>query len=95
MEINPEIGPRSAFETLIRRLKSQGMGLLFDIVPNHMALSYENPWWMDVLENGPCSPYALFFDIDWQPPGRVLEGRVLLPILGKHYGRPLRRRNYG
>lgn len=60
MEINREIGSRSSFGTLVRRLKSRGMGILFDIVPNHMALSHENPWWMDVLENGPGSPYAFF-----------------------------------
>ena len=89
MEINREIGSRSSFDTLIRRLKSRSMGILIDIVPNHMALSHENPWWMDVLENGPGSPYALFFDVDWHPPGGVLEGRVLLPILGKHYSQAL------
>ncbi len=89
MEINREIGSRSSFDTLVRRLKSRGMGILFDIVPNHMALSHENPWWMDVLENGPGSPYALFFDVDWHPPSGVLEGRVLLPILGKHYSQAL------
>ncbi len=89
MAINPELGARSSFDSLVKRLKSRDMGLIIDIVPNHMALSYENPWWMDVLENGPGSPYAIFFDIDWHPPNRVLEGRVLLPILGKHYGRAL------
>ncbi|MGA2226726.1 MAG: alpha-amylase family glycosyl hydrolase, partial [Syntrophobacteraceae bacterium] len=89
MEINREIGSRSSFDTLVSRLKSRGMGILFDIVPNHMALSHENPWWMDVLENGPGSPYALFFDVDWHPPSGVLEGRVLLPILGKHYSQAL------
>jgi (1->4)-alpha-D-glucan 1-alpha-D-glucosylmutase len=70
-------------------LKSKGMGLLLDIVPNHMALSYNNPWWLDVLENGPGSPYAMFFDIDWHPLNRVLEGRVLQPILGAPYGQVL------
>jgi (1->4)-alpha-D-glucan 1-alpha-D-glucosylmutase len=89
MELNPEIGSRSDFDTLVRRLKSRDMGLLFDIVPNHMALSHENPWWTDVMENGPSSPYAVFFDIDWHPPNRVLEGRVLLPVLGKHYSHAL------
>ena len=89
MEINPELGSRSSFDSLVRRLKSRDMGLIIDIVPNHMALSHENPWWMDVLENGPSSPYAVFFDIDWHPPNRVLEGRVLLPILGKHYSQAL------
>ncbi len=89
MELNPEIGSRSDFDILVRRLKSRDMGLLFDIVPNHMALSHENPWWTDVMENGPSSPYAVFFDIDWHPPNRVLEGRVLLPVLGNHYSQTL------
>ena len=65
------------------------MGLLLDIVPNHMALSHDNPWWLDVLENGPGSPYAVFFDIDWHPFNRVLEGRVIQPVLGSPYGQVL------
>ena len=89
MEINRELGTRSSFDSLVRKLKSLNMGLIIDIVANHMALSHENPWWMDVLENGPSSPYAFFFDIDWHPPGRVLEGKVLLPILGRHYSHAL------
>ena len=70
------------------------MGLLLDIVPNHMAASSENPWWMDVLENGAASEYAEFFDIDWHPAtGKAAflqENRVLLPILGDLYGNVLR-----
>jgi (1->4)-alpha-D-glucan 1-alpha-D-glucosylmutase len=89
MELNPELGPRSAFETLVKRLKARDMGLLIDIVPNHMALSPDNPWWMDVIENGPNSPYANFFDIDWHPPSGILDGQVFLPILGSHYGQAL------
>ena len=89
MEINPDLGSRASFDALARRLKARGMGFILDIVPNHMALSHENPWWVDVLENGPSSPYAIFFDIDWHPPNSVLEGKVLLPILGSHYGRVL------
>jgi (1->4)-alpha-D-glucan 1-alpha-D-glucosylmutase len=89
MEINPELGSRVSLRALRKVLKSKGMGLLLDIVPNHMALSYNNPWWLDVLENGPGSPYAMFFDIDWHPLNRVLEGRVLQPILGAPYGRVL------
>lgn len=89
MELNPELGTRRAFDLLAQKLKTLGMGLLFDIVPNHMALSHDNPWWMEVLENGPSSPYAIFFDIDWHPPNRILEGRLLLPILGQPYGQAL------
>ena len=65
------------------------MGLLLDIVPNHMSASSENAWWMDVLENGPESAYASYFDIDWRPPSRILEGKVLLPVLGRPFGEAL------
>ncbi len=71
------------------------MGLLLDEVPNHMAASHENPWWMDVLENGPASRYAKYFDIDWQPAAPqstfLQENRVLLPVLGDFYGDTLER----
>ena len=89
LEINPELGSRVSFRALIKVLKSQDMGFLLDIVPNHMALSHDNPWWLEVLEDGPASPYAIFFDIDWHPPNQVLEGQVLQPILGVPYGQVL------
>ena len=89
MQLNPELGPPRAFDHLARKLKTLGMGLIFDIVPNHMALSPDNPWWMEVLEDGHGSPYAIFFDIDWHPPNRLLEGKLLLPILGRPYGQVL------
>ncbi len=85
LEINPELGSRVSFTALTRALKAKGMGLILDIVPNHMALSPDNPWWQEVLEDGPASPYAVFFDIDWQPSQRFLSGKVLLPILGSPY----------
>lgn len=89
MRINSELGTEEEFDRLVARLHQYGMGLLLDIVPNHMAASSENPWWMDVLENGRQSPYAVFFDIDWEPLGikvAVLESnRVILPILGAPY----------
>lgn len=94
LEMNPELGSRVSFRALSRVLKFKGMGLLLDIVPNHMALSHDNPWWLDVLENGPGSPYAIFFDIDWHPLNRVLEGRVLQPILGAPYGQVLENRQF-
>lgn len=89
MEFNPELGSGKSFDALARKLKARNMGLIFDIVPNHMALSPDNPWWMEVLENGPSSPYSIFFDIDWHPPNRLLEGKLLLPILGLPYGQAL------
>ncbi|HEX4004011.1 MAG TPA: malto-oligosyltrehalose synthase [Candidatus Acidoferrales bacterium] len=84
--IDPEIGSEQEFEALLAELAKRGMGLLLDIVPNHMAASSENRWWMDVLENGRESAFASYFDIDWNPPSRNLTGRVLLPILGKPFG---------
>lgn len=84
-QFNPELGTEQEFEELSRELKSHQMGLLLDIVPNHMAASPENPWWVDLLENGPASPYADFFDVDWRPPGGMVTNQVVLPILGKPY----------
>ena len=89
LEINPELGSRVSLRALRKVLKSKDMGLLLDIVPNHMALSHNNPWWLDVLENGPGSPYGVFFDIDWHPFNRVLDGRVIQPVLGSPYGQAL------
>jgi (1->4)-alpha-D-glucan 1-alpha-D-glucosylmutase len=92
--IDGELGSEEQFENFLATLQQQGMGLLLDIVPNHMAASPENPWWMDVLENGPASPYAAYFDIDWRPPSLSLENKILLPVLGSHYGEALNRREF-
>ena len=80
--VNHEVGGDHELERLARELRRHGMRILLDIVPNHMSASEDNPWWRDVLEHGPSSPYARFFDIDWlaDPPGA---NRVLLPILGR------------
>ncbi|HEX9721378.1 MAG TPA: malto-oligosyltrehalose synthase [Ramlibacter sp.] len=91
-EINPELGGAQGLRRFIDALRERGMGLLLDMVPNHMGvLGDDNAWWMDVLENGPASVYAQHFDIDWQPLNRELEGKVLLPLLGDHYGDALTR----
>ncbi|HSB13840.1 MAG TPA: malto-oligosyltrehalose synthase [Bryobacteraceae bacterium] len=91
--VNSELGTDEEFDDLCEKLKHYGMGLLLDIVPNHMAASHENSWWMDVLENGPGSPYAQFFDIDWRPATSkaafLLEDKILLPVLGDLYGNVL------
>lgn len=91
--VSSELGTESDFDELSARLKSYSMGLLLDIVPNHMAASQENPWWMDVLENGPSSRYADYFDIDWHPATTkaafLQDNRVLLPVLGDLYGNVL------
>jgi (1->4)-alpha-D-glucan 1-alpha-D-glucosylmutase len=90
--LNPQIGTRDDLDRLVGALKAHGMGLLIDIVPNHMGvLGADNAWWLDVLECGPASPYAEFFDIDWASPDPALAGRVLLPILGDQYGIVLER----
>lgn len=85
--LNVELGGEGNFESLAKALQDRGMGILLDIVPNHMAASVENRWWMDVLESGQGSPFAGFFDIDWHSPKKALSGKVLLPILGGPYGR--------
>ncbi len=91
-EINPELGGREGFERFSAALKSHNMGQLLDLVPNHMGvLAADNAWWLDVLENGPASLYAQHFDIDWQPLNVELQGKVLLPVLGDHYGDVLAR----
>ncbi len=88
--LNPELGDRNAFEALSQELQEHDMGLILDFVPNHMGIcESENRWWMDVLENGSCSHFAKFFDIDWTPIKRELENKILLPILGDQYGRVL------
>ena len=87
--INPEIGTREDLQRFSERLKRHGMGIVADVVPNHMCIDASNEWWRDVLENGPSSPFARYFDIDWNPPKRDLFNKVLLPILGDQYGRIL------
>jgi (1->4)-alpha-D-glucan 1-alpha-D-glucosylmutase len=88
--LNPEIGSAGDYDSLGAALRARGMGQILDVVPNHMGIATgSNPWWNDVLENGPSSPYAEFFDVDWDPVKRELANKVLLPILGDQYGRVL------
>jgi malto-oligosyltrehalose synthase len=88
--LNREVGTEESFQGMVEELQRLGMGQILDFVPNHMCIeSAENLWWMDVLENGPSSAYAHFFDIDWQPVKKELTGKVLLPFLGDQYGRVL------
>jgi (1->4)-alpha-D-glucan 1-alpha-D-glucosylmutase len=86
--LNPELGGAGEFERFSDRLRQLGMGLVLDMVPNHMAGVPENPWWQDVLQNGRASPYASWFDIDWQASPDGSE-KVLLPILDEHYAKVL------
>lgn len=86
-KFNPELGSEEDFIEFARQLKKRGMGLMIDVVPNHMCIAGGgNRWWNDVLENGPSSSFAGFFDIDWQPPKSDLSNKVLLPVLGDQYG---------
>lgn len=90
--LNPEIGDEHDLERFVQALHAHAMGQILDVVPNHMGvMGADNGWWLDVLENGPASVYADFFDIDWQSLNPSLEGRVLLPVLGDHYGVVLER----
>lgn len=88
--INPEIGTLDELRSLRSALREHGMGLIGDVVPNHMSASPEiNLWWQDVLENGPSSAYASYFDIDWMPLKPDLADKVLLPLLGDQFGKVL------
>lgn len=84
--INSELGTRADLDRLSEALHGRQMGWIQDIVPNHMAYSYENQMLRDVLENGEASPYFHFFDIDWDHPDAGMKGRLLAPFLGRFYG---------
>jgi (1->4)-alpha-D-glucan 1-alpha-D-glucosylmutase len=89
-EISPELGGQAGFDALAGGLSAHGMGLILDFVPNHMGIDARtNQWWRNVLENGPSSPFARVFDIDWAPLKPELTDRILLPILGEPYGEAL------
>ncbi len=88
--VNRELGGEAAFEHLSEALRKHDLGLLLDIVPNHMAIGgRDNLWWWDVLENGQSSRYAPYFDVEWMPPESKLHHLVMLPVLADHYGRIL------
>ena len=88
--VNEELGGAEAHARMVKTFEQHGLGQVLDIVPNHMAIGgRQNRWWWDVLENGPASVYASYFDVDWDPPESKLRNRVLLPVLGDHYGRVL------
>ena len=85
--LNPELGNEDDYRAMVEALHGRGMGQILDTVANHMsATPAENLWWNDVLENGPSSPRAAYFDIDWRPVKEELRNRILLPILGNQYG---------
>lgn len=81
--VNAELGGEDGFERLTDALRAHDMGLILDIVPNHMAIDEGNRWWWDVLENGPASRYASYFDVDWE------RNFILMPVLSDAYERVL------
>ena len=87
--IREELGGESGFAELANACRAAGIGIVVDVVPNHLAAHPANPWWWDLLRLGRRSPWAAAFDIDWDPPKRELRGTVLLPVLGDHFGREL------
>jgi (1->4)-alpha-D-glucan 1-alpha-D-glucosylmutase len=88
--LNPEIGDWDDYRAMIDALHGLAMGQVLDVVPNHMCIEDSgNTWWMDVLENGPSSPFARFFDVDWKPVKKELTDKVLIPVLGDQYGNVL------
>ncbi|MEO9189391.1 MAG: malto-oligosyltrehalose synthase, partial [Acetobacteraceae bacterium] len=87
--VNPELGGEDGFRGMVAALRSEHLGLIVDIVPNHMAISPENAWWQDMLRLGRSSPHGDVFDIDWHPQNALLDNKVLLPVLGKPYGEAL------
>ncbi len=88
--VNPELGGEAALRRLVAALREHNMGLILDIVSNHMAVGgADNPWWLDLLEWGRLSPYSEFFDIQWHSPDPLLKGQLLMPFLGGDYGEAL------
>ena len=87
--LNPELGGAEGFASFSAELERQGLGLLLDIVPNHMGVGNDSIWWQDVLENGHASQYSEYFDIDWKPLKAAMRNKLLLPILGGQYGAEL------
>jgi (1->4)-alpha-D-glucan 1-alpha-D-glucosylmutase len=84
-QVNAELGGQAGFERLVAALRVAGLGVILDIVPNHVAVGEDNPWWADVLCYGRASRYAHYFDIDWEPPDQSMHGKILIPVLGQSY----------
>jgi (1->4)-alpha-D-glucan 1-alpha-D-glucosylmutase len=88
--INPELGGEDAFRSMAAALRAHDIGIILDIVPNHMAVGgSDNRWWLDVLENGPDSEFAGHFDIDWDSADPALRGKLHAPFLGTPYAEAL------
>ena len=92
--LDPELGSDASWDALILELRVHDMGLVLDIVPNHMGVGADNPFWDDLFANGPASRYAGWFDIDWNAPARGLKGRILIPILGAELAVAIEQRDF-
>ncbi|MEP7086139.1 MAG: malto-oligosyltrehalose synthase [Gemmatimonadota bacterium] len=92
--LDPELGSDASWDALVSELRAHGMGMVLDVVPNHMGVGAENPFWDDLFANGPSSRYASWFDIDWNTPARGLKGRVLIPILGTELAEAIEKREF-
>lgn len=91
-QLNAELGDGKELEELALAARNLGMGIVLDIVPNHMAVMTDsNVWWADVLENGRSSRFAAFFDIDWRPARESMRNRLLVPVLGGTFGDTIER----
>ncbi|HEY3720982.1 MAG TPA: malto-oligosyltrehalose synthase [Roseiarcus sp.] len=89
-ELNPDLGDSASFNRMVAAFERQGLRQILDFVPNHMGVcGADNPRWLDVLEWGPHSAFAGWFDIDWEPDRRYLAGKLLVPVLGEQYGAAL------
>ena len=85
-QVSAECGGEHGLRRLADKLHELGMGLIVDVVPNHMGMSKHNAWWQDILEWGRHSAFARYFDVDWHSPDPALRGKVLMPVLGASYG---------
>jgi (1->4)-alpha-D-glucan 1-alpha-D-glucosylmutase len=94
-QVGAELGGDAAFVALAETAHRHGMGLVLDIVPNHMGIGPDNPFWDDLLTHGPASAYAAWFDVEWKAPTRKLADRVLLPVLGDTLDKVLDRGEFG
>jgi len=91
-QLNPELGDEAGFRRLSDALKAHQLGQILDFVPNHMGVGgADNPLWLDVLEWGPDAAHAGWFDIEWDSQRRYLHNKLLVPLLGDHYGIELER----
>lgn len=88
--VNPELGGEAGFRNFVARLRNRGLGLIVDIVPNHMAVGgSDNAWWNDLMRYGRGSAHVDFFDVNWESDDAELHGKLLAPFLGRPYGEAL------